>query len=205
MSSRMITKWVVTTGLLLLSMPVLVQGQSSTKWHIDPDHANAQFVVRHMGISNVQGEFTKLSGVVELDEKDITRSMVSATIDVNSIDTRNENRDADLKSENFFDVKKYTTITFDSKKITQVGDGKLQVTGNLMMHGITREVTLDVDGPTPEISDPSHHHRRGISATAKINRKDWGMTYGATPFSSKADLMVGDTITIMLDLEIIRE
>jgi polyisoprenoid-binding protein YceI len=204
MVGKLIGKWMVTAGLLVLIMPVPAQAQTS-KWHIDPDHSNAQFVVRHLGISNVQGEFTKITGDVELDEKDITKSMVSATIDVNSIDTRNANRDTDLKSDHFFDVAKYPTMTFDSKKIVQTGDGKLQVTGNLMMHGITREAAFDVDGPTAPITDPWHHQRRGISATAKINRKGWGMSYGTTPMSSKGDLMIGDTITIILDLEIVHE
>jgi polyisoprenoid-binding protein YceI len=198
-------KWVVMVSLLALGISLPAHAQKVSKWHIDPDHSNAQFVVRHLGISNVQGEFTKVSGEVELDEKNITKSSVSATIDVNSIDTRNVNRDADLKSDHFFDVAKYPTMTFDSKKIAQVSEGKLQITGNLMMHGITREVTLDVDGPTAPINDPWHHQRRGISATAKINRKDWGMTYGTTTMSSKGDMMIGDTITIMLDLEIVHE
>jgi polyisoprenoid-binding protein YceI len=205
MSTKTIGKWMVTAGLLVLGMSLPAQAQKVSKWHIDPDHSSAQFVVRHLGISNVQGEFTKVSGEVELDEKDITKSSVSATIDVNSIDTRNANRDADLKTDHFFDVAKYPTMTFDSKKISQVGDGKLQVSGNLMMHGITHEATFDVDGPTAPINDPWHHQRRGLSAIAKINRKDWGMTYGTTPMSSKGDMMIGDTITIMLDLEIVHE
>lgn len=205
MFTKTLTRWMATAGLLILVMSAPARAQNVSKWHIDPAHANAQFVVRHLGISNVQGEFTKVSGEVELDEKDITKSSVSATIDVSSMDTRNADRDADLKSDHFFDVAKYPTMTFDSKRITRTGDGKLQLAGNLMMHGITREATFDVDGPSAPITDPWHHQRRGLSATARINRKDWGMTYGASPISAKGDLMIGDMITIMLDLEIVHE
>lgn len=204
MAGKGIGKMMLGASAILLGMWAPARAQVS-KWHIDPDHANAQFVVRHLGISNVQGEFTKISGVVTLDDKDMSKSMVNATIDVSSIDTRNPTRDADLKSAHFFDVAKYPTMTFDSKKIVQTDEGKLQVTGNLMMHGITREVTFDVDGPSAPITDPWHQQRRGLSATTKINRKDWGMTYGTSPVSAKGDLMIGDMITITLDLEIVKK
>ena len=145
-------------------------------WNIDPAHSTAQFTVRHLGISNVTGSFTKVTGTVVLNDKDITQSQISATIDVNSVDTRVEMRDKDLRSPNFFDVEKYPTIEFKSKRIVS-NNGKLQVIGDLTIHGTTHEVTLDVDGPTPEISDPWGNSRRGISATTTINRKDFNLVY----------------------------
>src|SRR5712672_4137873 len=129
----------------VLSMP----GTAATSsWQIDPNHSAAQFAVRHLAISTVRGAFTKVSGTVQLDDKDITKSSVDVTIDTASVDTRVEARDKDLKSPHFFDVEKYPTIEFKSKRIVSAG-GKLQVIGDLTIHGATREVTLDVDGPTP--------------------------------------------------------
>jgi polyisoprenoid-binding protein YceI len=158
---------------LLASLSALAQ---TSTWNIDPAHSTAQFTVRHLAISNVTGNFTKVTGSVVLNEKDITQSQVSASIDVSSVDTRVEARNKDLKSPNFFDVEKYPTIEFKSKRIVS-GGGKLQVIGDLTLHGTTREVTLDVDGPTPELSDPWGNSRRGISATTTINRRDFNLTY----------------------------
>ena len=120
--------------------------QTST-WEIDPAHSTAQFTVRHMGISNVTGNFTKVSGTVLIDDKDIAHSQVTASIDANSVDTRVEMRDKDLRSDHFFDVEKYPTIDFKSKSIRKNGD-KLTVVGDLTIHGTTHEVSLDVDGPS---------------------------------------------------------
>ena len=123
----------------------------ATTWQLDPAHSNAQFSVRHLGISNVQGEFTKLAGTVNLDDQDISKSTVNATIDVSSLDTRAQHRDDDLKSDHFFDVAKYPTITFQSTKIWSTGDGTAKMTGNLTLHGVTKEATFDVTGPTKAI------------------------------------------------------
>jgi polyisoprenoid-binding protein YceI len=165
---------------------------ATSTWTIDPMHANAQFLVKHLGISTVQGDFTKMSGTVMLDESDITNSSVNVTIDVNSVDTRVQRRDDDLRSEHFFDVAKYPTMTFQSTKITKEGDGKLKIAGNLTIRGVTKEVTLDVTGPTAPITAMGGL-RRGASATTKINRQDFGVA--ADP------VMIGDDITILLDLE----
>lgn len=175
--------------------------QTST-WNIDPAHSTAQFTVRHLGISNVTGSFTKVSGSVDLNEKDITQSQVSASIDVNSVDTRVEARDKDLKSPHFFEVEKYPTIEFKSKRVVSSG-GKLQVIGDLTIHGTTHEVTLDVDGPTPEVSDPWGNSRRGISATTTISRKDFSLTYNNLLKSGEA--VVGDTVKIQIDAEIVKK
>jgi polyisoprenoid-binding protein YceI len=177
--------------------------QTPNTWRIDANHSAQQFSVRHMGISKVQGQFTKVTGTVELDEKDITKSSVNATIDVSSVDTRVESRDNDLRSPNFFDVAKYPTMTFQSKKITQSGGGKLQVVGDLTLHGVTREVTLEVDGPSSAIKDPGGNLRRGFEATTKINRQDFGLTYNKA--LGTGELVVGDEISITLDIEIVKK
>jgi polyisoprenoid-binding protein YceI len=171
-------------------------GAQTTTWQIDPAHANAQFTVRHLSISNVSGQFNKISGTVQLDAKDVTKSVVNATIDVSSIDTRDSHRDDDLKSDGFFDVAKYPTMTFVSTKIEAAGPGKLKMTGNLTMHGVTKVVTFDVDGPSDAITDPWKNQRRGASATTTINRRDFGIEkYPAAA--------IGDEVKITLDLEFI--
>jgi polyisoprenoid-binding protein YceI len=184
---------------LVASLSALAQ---TSNWNIDPAHSTAQFTVRHLGISNVTGSFTKVSGTATLNDKDITQSQVSASIDVNSVDTRVEARDKDLKSPNFFEVEKYPTIDFKSKKIVSNG-GKLQVIGALTIHGTTREVTLDVDGPTPEVSDPWGNSRRGISASTTISRKDFGLVYNNLLKTGEA--VVGDTVKIQIDAELVRK
>jgi polyisoprenoid-binding protein YceI len=171
--------------------------QTTSEWQIDSAHANAQFTVRHMGISNVQGEFGKITGTMQLNEQDVTKSSVMATIDVNSLNTRNSFRDQDVKSDGYFDAAKFPSMTFQSRKITRVADGKLAMTGDLTLHGVTREVTFDVDGPTDAIKDPRGAMRRGASASAKIRRSDFGMTKGIP--------MVGDDVNIQLDLEFVKK
>ncbi len=190
---------VISAIALLASLSAFAQPAT---WNIDPAHSTAQFTVRHLGISNVTGSFTKVTGSVVLNEKDITQSQVSASIDVNSVDTRVEMRDKDLKSPNFFDTEKYPTIEFKSKKITG-GGAKLQVIGDLTIHGTTREVTLDVDGPTPELTDPWGNSRRGISATTAINRKDFNLLYNKALGTGEA--MVGDVVKIQIDAELVKK
>jgi polyisoprenoid-binding protein YceI len=164
-------------------------------WYLDPPHSAAQFSVRHMGISTVRGTFTKVGGVV-VDSPDLSKASVNVTIDASSVDTRVEMRDKDLRSDHFFDVAKYPTITFQSKKVESAGAGKLKVTGDLTMHGVTKEAVLDVDGPTPPVKDPRGNSHRGVSATTTISRADYGMTFDPPP-------MVGDQIAIQLDVELV--
>jgi len=184
---------------LLASLSALAQ---TSTWNIDPAHSTAQFTVRHLAISNVTGSFTKVTGSVVLNERDIAQSQVSASIDVNSVDTRVEARDKDLKSPNFFDVEKYPTIEFKSKRIVSSG-GKLQLIGDLTIHGTTHEVTLDVDGPTPEMTDPWGNSRRGISATTAVNRRDFNLVYNNLLKTGEA--VVGDNIKIQIDAEIVKK
>jgi polyisoprenoid-binding protein YceI len=187
--------------LLALFLAVSAAAQTSI-WTIDPKHSTAQFTVRHLAISNVSGNFTNVTGTIDLNEKDITQSQVSAVIDVSSVDTRVSDRDKDLRSPNFFDVEKYPTIEFKSKRIVNSG-GKLQVIGDLTMHGTTRDVTLDVDGPTPELNDPWGNVRRGFSASTTLNRKDFGLTYNHALKTGEA--VVGDNVKIQIDLELIKK
>jgi polyisoprenoid-binding protein YceI len=163
-------------------------------WYIDPNHSAAEFSVRHMGISTVRGTFSKISGAV-VDSSDLSQASVNVTIDASTVDTRVEMRDKDLRSDHFFDVAKYPTLTFQSKKVESSGAGKLKVTGDLTMHGVTKQVVLDVDGPTPPVKDPKGNLHRGLSATTTISRADYGMTFDAP--------MVGDQIGIQLDVEMV--
>ncbi len=171
-------------------------------WQVDPNHSNAQFSVRHLTISNVTGEFTKVSGQAQIDEKDITKSQIEVTVDTTTLNTRVPDRDNDVKSPNFLDVAKYPTMTFKSKRITG-SNGKLKLIGDLTIHGVTKEVTFDVDGPTAAIKDPWGNLRRGAEARTKINRKDFGLSYNKV--LETGGLIVGDEISITIDLEMTRK
>ena len=186
----------------ILSSAAPAQAQTTT-WQLDPAHSNAQFSVRHLGISNVQGEFTKVTGTANLDDQDISKSTVTASIDVASLDTRVQHRDDDLKSDHFFDVAKFPTITFQSTKIWKTGEDSAKMTGNLTIHGVTKEVTFDVTGPTKPIQ-VMNGTRRGAAATTKINRQDFGIVYMSNTLPS-GDEMIGDTVTITLDVEMVKK
>ncbi|HTA50698.1 MAG TPA: YceI family protein, partial [Verrucomicrobiae bacterium] len=183
---------------LLLTLSAAAQDQDKDTWQLDPPHSSAQFSVRHLGVSTVRGAFTKVSGTVHYDAANPGKASLQATIESASVDTRVEMRDNDLRSPRFLDAQKYPTITFQSKKVEAAGDGKLKVTGDLTIHGVTKEVVLDVDGPTPAIKDPmgKDRLRAGASATTKINRNDFGIT--SLPGA------IGDDITITLDIEMIK-
>lgn len=199
--SKVTVRFVLAAALLAaLAMPSLAQ---STSWQIDPAHSVAQFFVRHMMISNVKGEFSNISGVVNLDEKDLTRSTVEASIDTTTVNTRVAKRDAHLRSADFLDVEKYPTMTFRSKRVVAGDPGRYKLTGDLTIHGVTREVTFDVEGPTPAIKDPGGNVRVGASATTKINRKDFGLMWNATLESG--GVVVGDEVTITVDLELVKK
>lgn len=173
-----------------------------TTWKIDPAHSSAEFKVKHMMITNVKGQFTGLSGVLSLDGNDITKSKVEATIDAASVNTRNDDRDNHLKSADFFDVEKFPTLTFTSNAISRKGDEELSVAGDLTIHGVTRPVTFEVEGPSPATKDPWGTTRLGLSAATKINRKDFGLTWNST--LEAGGLLVGDDITITLDVQAIQ-
>jgi polyisoprenoid-binding protein YceI len=174
---------------------------STSSYAIDPAHSSVHFSVRHLMVSNVRGEFTKLTGTVQFDPEKPESSTVEASIDAASIGTRDAQRDAHLKSADFLDVEKFPTMTFRSKKIAiESGGGK--VTGDLTIHGVTREITLDVEGPTEEIKDPWGKQRFGASATAKLNRKDFGLTWNAA--LETGGVMIGEEVKITVEVEVVR-
>jgi polyisoprenoid-binding protein YceI len=168
-------------------------------WEIDPAHSSVQFSVRHMMVSNVRGAFTKVAGTVRGDEQDPTHATVEATIDTSSIDTREAKRDEHLRSPDFLDVAKYPTMTFRSKKIAKTGDGRYDVTGDLTLHGVTREVVLHVEGPSPAMKDPRGGLRAGASATTRIDRRDFGITWSKA--LDGGGVVVGNDIDVTIDVE----
>ena len=170
-------------------------------WQIDPSHSAAQFTVRHLLISNVKGAFTKVSGVAQYDPVDLSKTAVEATIETASVDTRVEGRDNDLRSANFFDVAKYPTITFKSKRAEAAGNGKVKLIGDLTIHGVTREVVLDVTDITEPLKDQRGNLHVGTSATTKIKRQDFGLTYNR---AVEGAAVVGDDVQITIDAELIK-
>ncbi|MGB7601878.1 MAG: YceI family protein [Candidatus Sulfotelmatobacter sp.] len=175
---------------------------TTTTWNLDPVHSVAEFKVKHMMISNVKGQFTRIKGTLHLDETNVTNSSVEASIEAASINTRDEQRDAHLKSADFFDVEKFPTLAFKSTRVTRVADGELAVAGDLTIHGVTRNMVFNVEGPTAAAKDPWGNIRRGLSATAKINRKDFGLTWNSA--LEAGGLLVGDEITITLELQFVK-
>ena len=171
-------------------------------YQIDSAHSSAQFTVRHMMISNVRGEFGKVSGAVIYDAANPANSKADASIEVASINTREPQRDAHLKSADFFDVEKFPLIAFHSKEFSAHG-GEWKLKGDLTIHGVTHEVSLDVDGPTPEHKDPWGNLRIGATATGKLSRKDFGLTYNAA--LEAGGVLIGDEVKLTIDLEAVRQ
>jgi polyisoprenoid-binding protein YceI len=183
---------------LLLSSPAFAE-----TYQIDPAHTSAQFSVRHLMLSNVRGEFSKVQGTVEYDPENIAASSVEATIDVGTVNTREPKRDTHLKSPDFFDEAKFPTMKFTSTKVEAAGSGHLKVSGDLTIHGITKAVVLDVDGPTDEITDPWGNLRRGASATVRLNRQDFGLKWNK--LLETGGVVVGDEVSVTIDLEMSRK
>jgi len=173
-----------------------------TTWNIDPAHSVAEFKVRHMMISNVKGQFSGIKGSLALDDADPTNSRVEVSIDAASVNTHDPQRDAHLKSADFFDVEKFPTISFESSRITRTDDGELKVTGDLTIHGVTRSVVFAVEGPSAPAKDPWGNTRMGLAATAKINRKDFGLTWNAALESG--GILVGEDVAISLDVQFVK-
>ena len=173
-----------------------------TTYEIDPAHSSAQFTVRHMMITNVRGGFKTVKGTVVYDAENPATSTVEATIDVNSIATLDEQRDGHLKSADFLDAEKYPTITFKSTKVEADGSDEYKVTGDLTIHGVTKQVVLKVEGPTAEGKDPWGNIRIGASASTKIKRSDFGLTWNAV--LETGGIMVGDELKLELDVQMIK-
>ncbi len=187
------------SSILVLAFPLIV---SATTWNIDSDHSSVGFKVKHLMVSNVKGSFEKFTGTVDLNEKDITKSKIDVAIETTSINTGVNKRDEHLRSADFFDVTKYPAMTFTSKKVAKSGKGKLKVTGDLTLHGVTKEVVLEVEGPTAESRDPWGNTRKGASATTRINRKDFGL--GWNKALETGGVMVGEDVLIYLEIEMIK-
>jgi len=186
----------LTFAIALLAASAAAQDVAKDAWQLDPANSSAQFSARHLGISTVRGTFTKLSGTVHYDSLNVEKTSIEVTIQAASIDTGFEMRDRELRGSNLLDVQTYPTITFASKRIEAAGAGKLKITGDLTIHGVTKEVVLDAEGPSQVLIDPSGDRRMGASATTKIRRTDFGM-------SGLPDI-VGDEIGITLDVEMIK-
>ncbi|MEE8409422.1 MAG: YceI family protein [Myxococcota bacterium] len=196
MKTSSLSAFVALTSLL----PV---GAAASTWNIDSAHASAQFSVRHMMVTNVRGELTNVTGTLELDDKNITKSTIQIEIDAATIDTRNEKRDGHLKSPEFLDVAKFPKITFKSTKIRKAGKGKLKVTGNLTIRGVTKSVILDVEGPTAEVKAPWGAVVRGLHATTTIKRKEFGLTWNKA--LEAGGILVGEEVKITLDIELVKQ
>jgi len=192
-----------TISATLAAVLAVSAAATTTTWQIDPQHTAAGFAVKHLMISTVRGQFKGVTGTVNWEDQDISKSTVDITIDANTVDTSEPKRDADLKSDKFFDVAKYQTITFKSKKIEQVSAGKLKITGDLTIHGVTKEAVLDIEGPTPPIKDPWGNTRVAANATTKINRQDFGVKWNAN--IDGGGVVVGDDVAITIDLEMIKK
>ena len=168
-------------------------------YQIDPKHTAAHFNVRHMMISNVKGEFSGITGTIEFDPADLALSHVEATITAETVSTRESDTDKHLKSADFLDVRRYPFMTFSSTKIVLIGDGRYDLTGDLTIREVTREITLQVESLTPEVKDPDGQFRRGASGSTRIERKDFGLTWNKLLETGGA--VVGDEITISIDVE----
>ena len=174
----------------------------ASTWSIDASHSEVGFSVRHMMVSNTKGKFKKFEGTVQLNDKDVTKSTVNVTIDAGSVDTENEKRDGHLKSPDFFNVAKHPKLTFKSTKVKKKGSG-LEVTGQLSLHGVTKTVVLKVDELTNAVKDPWGMTRRGLTATTKINREDFGLTWNKA--LETGGVVVGKEVKISLEIELVKK
>ncbi len=190
---------VIVTALLLALPASLPAGT----WQLDTAHTGVQFKVRHLMVSYVRGDFEKISGTIVYDEQDVSKSSADIVIEAASINTRVAKRDDHLRSPDFLDVANHPVITFKSRKVEKAGDGILKMTGDLTIRGVTREVVLDVEGPTPAIKDLQGKTRVGGSASAKIDRKDFGLTWNKA--IETGGVVVGDEVEITIDVELVKD
>jgi polyisoprenoid-binding protein YceI len=174
----------------------------STTYNIDPSHSSASFSIKHMMIAKVHGGFEKMSGKLVYDAANPAKSSIEVAIEAASINTREAQRDTHLKSPDFFDVETYPTITFKSKRVEGSG-GDLKLIGDLAIHGVTQQVTLDIEGPSEEMKDPWGNIKLGASGSTKIKRKDFGLTWNAA--LEAGGFLVGDDVTITLDVQFVKQ
>jgi polyisoprenoid-binding protein YceI len=186
-------------GIALLAVPSLA---GAAEYDVDPSHSTVGFSVRHMMVSNVKGQFTKVTGTASWTKPDHSDAKVEVTIDANSINTNEPKRDGHLKSPDFFDTAKFPTLTFKSKKVEKGTGDHLKLTGDLTIHGVTKEVTFDVV-PTAEVKNPFGGTSVGIEATAKINRKDFGLNWNKA--LEAGGVVVGNEVSIEIDAELAKK
>jgi len=191
---------ILAAAVLCLTVPGLLH---AAPWEFDPDHTGVHFKVRHLMVSSVRGEFEKATGKIVYDEADVTKSTADITIDAASINTRVAKRDEHLRSPDFLDVAKYPTIAFKSRRVEKTGNGTMRMTGDLTLHGVTKEVILTVEGPTPAIKDPMGNNRVGGQATTKIHRKEFGLLWNKA--LETGGVVVGDEVEITIDVEIYKK
>lgn len=185
--------------LSIIAVFTIGSAAQAAEWNIDTYHTNALFSIRHLMVSDVQGMFPEVRGVVNFDEKDITKSSVKVEIDVASVNTGVAQRDSHLKTADFFDLAKYSKMTFVSKKVSKNSDGTLAVTGDLTIRGVTKEAVLKGEGPTEAVTDPWGNKRRGAKAYTVINRNDFGVSWNG--LMDNGGLQVGNEVKITIDME----
>ena len=187
----------------LAGVALLVPGLGQTAtWQSDPNHASVQFAVRHLMVATVRGTFDKFDVTATIDENDVSQSWVEATIEVASVNTRNEKRDNHLRGADFFDVTKHPTITFKSRTVEKVQDNAYKVTGDLTLMGVTQEVVLDVTGSPKAIKDPRGNSRLGGAAVTTINRTDYGLSHNSVLESG--GVAIGEEVEITIDIEFLQ-
>jgi polyisoprenoid-binding protein YceI len=192
--------FIILLGCFALLIPAIA---GAAMYQLDPVHSSIQFKIRHLTVANVTGTFNNLKGSATIEGEDPATLKVEVTIEAASVNTGNEKRDEHLKTPEFLDVAKYPTITFVSKKVMKGDPGKLKITGDLILHGVTREITVDLEGPTPEIKDPWGNFRRGASGTGKIDRRDFGITWNKS--LAAGGLVMGNEVTIYVEVEWVRK
>jgi polyisoprenoid-binding protein YceI len=190
------------SSALALALSMFTGGIAhASTWALDPDHTTIGFAVKHMMVTDVKGTFDKFTGTVEIDEKDPTKSKVDVEIEISSVNTRNAKRDEHLRAGDFFEAAKHPKMTFKSTKVELAKDGSMKITGDLTLRGVTKPVTLAAAALSPEIKDPWGGMHRGTTATAKINRNDFGVTW-QKPLEKGVGVVVGDEVTIELQVEL---
>lgn len=192
--------FIAMLACLALVIPAIA---GAATYQLDPVHSSIQFKIRHLTVSNVTGTFNKIKGSATMEGEDPSTLKVDVTIEAASVDTGNEKRDQHLRTPDFLDVAKYPTITFVSKKVMKGDPGKLKVTGDLTIHGVTREITVDLEGPTSEVKDPWGGFRRGATGTTRIDRRDFGITWNTALDSG--GMLVGNEVTIYVEVEWVKK
>lgn len=192
----MMRKMAIVTGILAFAVQ-FAAAQTST-WDSDPNHSEVDFAISHMSVSKVHGRFGNVAATIQYNESDITKSSVQVSIDVGTVDTGNQSRDTDIKGAKYFDVANFPKATFTSTSVAKNGNN-LTVSGNFTLHGVTKPVVLEVEGPTASVTDPRNKVHRGFSATATIKRTDFGI--GASVPSA----MLGDDVQLTIEVDAIKQ